>query len=117
MNLKKFKILFVCLTGLILSIPTTAVAGADSGIYLGLGAGESTVKSGDYSESDSAYKVLLGYNFGVIPLIDLAVEGSYVHFGNPSDNTTNVEVTGLNAFGLAGLSFGPFGILAPSNFF
>lgn len=115
MNLKKFKILFVCLSGLFLAIPTAAIAGADSGIYLGLGAGESTVKSGDYSESDSGYKVLLGYNFGVIPLVDLAIEGSYVHFGNPSDNTTSVEATGLDAFGLAGLSFGPFGIFVKAG--
>ncbi len=115
MSIKKVRILFVCLAGFFLGMPTVAVAGAESGFYLGLGAGDSTVKSGDYSESDSGYKVFGGYNFGVIPLVDLAVEGSYVHFGNPTDNTTSVEVTGLNAFGLAGLSFGPFGIFAKAG--
>jgi hypothetical protein len=40
---------------------------------------------------------------------------SYVDFGNPSTSAGNVEVTGLNAFGLAGLSFGPFGIFAKAG--
>lgn len=115
MNFKKFRILFTCVAGLFLGMPTVAVAGAESGFFIGLGAGESTVKSGDYSESDSAYKVLGGYNFGVVPLIDLAVEASYVHFGNPSTDVASVEVTGLDAFGLAGLSFGPFGIFAKAG--
>ena len=115
MSIKKVRILFVCLAGFFLGMPTVAVAGAESGFYLGLGAGDSTVKSGDYSESDSGYKVFGGYNFGVIPLVDLAVEGSYVHFGNPSNTTASVEVTGFDAFGLAGLSFGPFGIFAKAG--
>jgi len=115
MSFKKVKILFVCLTGFFLGIPTAAIAGAESGFYIGLGAGDSTVKSGDYSESDTAYKVLGGYNIGFIPLVDFAVEASYVHFGNPANTTTSVEVTGLNAFGLAGLSFGPFGIFAKAG--
>jgi len=115
MNFKKFRILFICVAGLFLGMPTVAVAGADSGFFIGLGVGESTVESGDYSESDSAYKVLGGYNFGVVPLIDLAVEASYVHFGNPSTDVTSVEVTGLDAFGLAGLSFGPFGIFVKAG--
>ena len=114
MSYKKFKILHVCLAGFFLAMPTAAVAGAESGFYLGLGLGDTTVESGDYSESDSGYKVFGGYNFGVVPLVDLGLEASYVHFGNPSNTSANfeTEVTGLNAFGLAGLSFGPFGIFA-----
>ena len=124
MSFKKIRVLFVCLTGLFLGMPTAAVAGADSGFYLGLGIGDANVQDsgtdpsgGDYNfdESDSAYKVFGGYTFGVIPLVDLAVEASYAHLGNPSQDNINVEVTGLNAFGLAGLSFGPFGIFVKAG--
>ena len=115
MEMKKYKLILVCLIGFIVGMPTAAVAGADSGFYLGIGAGDATVKDQDFDESDSGYKVLAGYNFGVIPLIDLAVEASYVHFGNPSAGGYDVEVTGLDAFGLAGLSFGPFGIFVKAG--
>lgn len=117
MSCKKIRILFICLAGLSLGMPTVAVAGAESGFYIGLGAGDSTVKSSNFDESDSAYKVFGGYNIGFIPLVDFAVEGSYVHFGNPSNTAANfdTEVTGLNAFGLAGLSFGPFGIFVKAG--
>ena len=117
MNFEKNKILFVFLAGLFLAAPSVAFAGADSGFYLGLGAGDSTVKSSDSSASDSGYKVFGGYNFGVVPLIDLGLEASYVHFGNTTDTVANVEneVTGLIAFGLAGLSFGPFGLFVKAG--
>ena len=117
MNLKKFRILIVCLAGFFVGMPTAAVAGAESGIFLGIGAGDATVKNDgeDFDESDSAYKVLFGYNFGVVPFIDLALEASYVHFGNQSSDLYEAEVTGLDAFGLAGLSFGPFGIFVKAG--
>jgi outer membrane immunogenic protein len=115
MSLTKIRVLFFCLTGLFLSIPTAVVAGANSGIYLGLGYGDATTEITDFDESDSAYKVFGGYNFGVIPLVDLAIEASYADFGNPSTGIQNAEVTGLSVFGLAGLSFGPFGIFAKAG--
>ncbi len=95
--------------------PAAVFAGADSGFYIGAGAGEASVKEGSFDESDSAYKIFGGYNIGFIPLVDFAVEGSYVDFGSPSDGTGSVDVTGLNAFGLAGLSFGPFGVFAKAG--
>ena len=117
MEMKKYKLILVCLIGFIVGMPTAAVAGADSGFFLGIGAGDATVKSDEasFDESDSAYKVLAGYNFGVIPLIDLAVEASYAHFGNPGSGAYDAEITGLDAFGLAGLSFGPFGIFVKAG--
>jgi len=96
-------------------MPTAAVAGAESGFYLGAGVGDATVKDSGFDASDSAYKVFGGYNIGFIPLVDFAVEASYVDFGKPSTSAGSVEVTGLNAFGLAGLSFGPFGIFAKAG--
>jgi hypothetical protein len=114
-GLKNIRVLFVFLTGFFLGLPTLAVAGADSGFYIGAGVGDASVKDSGFDESDSAYKIFGGYNFGVIPLVDLAVEASYADFGSPSVGGTSVEVSGLDAFGLAGLSFGPFGIFAKAG--
>ena len=117
MNFKKYRMLFICLSGLFLGMPTAAVAGAEGGFYLGLGAGDAAVDAseGDFDESATAYKVFGGYNIGFIPLVDFAVEASYVDFGSPSADNVNVDTTGINAFGLAGLSFGPFGVFAKAG--
>jgi len=115
MSFKKVKIVFVCLAGFFLGMPTVAIAGADSGFYIGAGVGDASVKDTNFDESDSAYKLFGGYNIGFIPLVDFAVEASYVDFGKPSTSSGSVEVTGLNAFGLAGLSFGPFGVFAKAG--
>ena len=125
MKINKFNIMAVLLSGFLFLTPAAVFAGAESGFYIGGGLGSSTVAlantdptdSFDFDESDSGYKVFGGFNFGVIPLIDLAVEASYVDFGNPSGTllgggAIDFEVTGINAFGLAGLSFGPFGVFA-----
>ncbi len=115
MNFKKIRVLLVCLTGSFLAMPAAVFAGADSGFYVGAGVGDASVKEGDFDASDSAYKIFGGYNIGFIPLVDFAVEASYVDFGKPSTSTGSVEVTGFNAFGLAGLSFGPFGVFAKAG--
>ena len=115
MSFKKVKIVFVCLAGFFLGMPIVAVAGADSGFYIGAGVGDASVKDTNFDESDSAYKLFGGYNIGFIPLVDFAVEASYVDFGKPSTSAESVEISGLNAFGLAGLSFGPFGIFAKAG--
>ncbi len=101
-------------------ITQSAHAGAESGIYLGAGFGDTNIKGpvdGSDLEFDSTgYKFLLGYNFGVIPLIDLAVEGAYVNMGEETVGGVKFEQTSLNAIGLAGLSFGPFGIFGKAGF-
>jgi hypothetical protein len=62
----------------------------------------------------------VGYNIGFIPLVDLAVEGSYRDYGEITDKVGGVKVkyeqSSLDAFGLAGLSFGPFGVFAKAGF-
>ena len=85
MSLKKFRILFICLTGLFLGMPAVVFAGAESGFYLGLGDANTQASGTDpsgsdynFDESDSGYKVFGGYNFGVVPLVDLAIEASRV---------------------------------------
>jgi outer membrane immunogenic protein len=113
--LKKNRLLFAYSIGLILSLPTVALAGSESGFYLGAGVGETDVEVSTFDETDSAYKVFGGYNFGVVPLIDLALEASYVDFGSPRAGPIDVEITGFNAFGLAGVNLGPFGLFAKAG--
>jgi hypothetical protein len=117
MSLKKIRVLFICLAGTFLSIPTAVTAGTDSGFYIGAGAGDAKIENSDagFDESDSAYKIFGGYNIGFIPLVDFAVEASYVDFGKPTISDSSIEVTGFNAFGLAGLSFGPIGVFAKAG--
>ena len=115
MNNKFFRAFIVCITSGLLYTPTSLIAGADSGFYIGAGIGDAGLEVDSFDESDSAYKVFGGYNIGFIPLVDFAVEASYVDFGKPSTSNASADVTGVNAFGLAGLSFGPFGIFAKAG--
>ena len=116
MNLKTNRVFIACLTGAFLTTPAVSFAGAESGFYLGAGAGDASIKEGTFDESDTAYKLIAGYNIGFIPFVDFAVEGSYVDFGSPGNTTTGtLDVTGLDAFGLVGVNFGPFGVFAKAG--
>ena len=121
-----------------LSLSSVSYAGTDSGLYIGGSVGSASI---DFSESrdptldgfdnisvddsDSAYKVFVGYNIGIIPLLDLAVEGGYVNFGTQTGLITgglvpstsfDTEVDGWNAFGLVGIDLGPFGLFGKAGF-
>jgi len=101
------------------ALPQAANAGAESGLYLGAGVGNSNIKGqvNDYTyDTDSTgYKLILGYNFGILPLIDLSIEGSYVDMGEESSGNIEYAQTSFNGFGLAGLSFGPVGLFAKAG--
>ena len=99
-----------------------ASAGADSGFYLGAGVGQASASDIDiggqeinFDGDDTGYKALVGFNFGWIPLIDLAVEGSYTDFGKPDDGGIEVDGDALAAFGLVGINLGPFGIFGKAG--
>ena len=98
----------------ILSITGAAYAGNKTGPFIGgsLGYATTDVSKGAYNfdDNDRGFKVFGGYNFGVIPLLDIAAEGSYVDFGEASSSGQNVDVSGLDLFGLAALNLGPIGV-------
>ena len=105
------------LLSVVILFSTSVMAGSESGLYLGGSIGQATItakgdtpSSPEFNEKDAGYKIFLGYNFGIIPLIDLAVEGSYVDFGKPSGNNVEIDLVGWDAFGLAALTFGPFSV-------
>ena len=131
MSFKKTRFLFICLTGFFLGMPTVAVAGADSGFYIGAGVGDASIKGsgtnpaqGDFSldDSDSAIKLFGGYSFGLVPFLDLAVEGSYTDFGttravyHDTGSSFEVGMKGTSGFGLIGFDVGPIGLFAKAGF-
>lgn len=101
-----------------------AFAGGDSGFYLGAGVGQASVGDIDvdggeisFDGDDTGFKAIAGYNFGIIPLIDLAAELEYVDFGKPDDGGVEVDANAIAAFGLAGVNLGPIGIFAKAGLF
>ena len=90
-------------------VSAPAFAGGDSGFYLGAGVGQAIGRryvtsrvASRFDGDDTGFKAIAGYNFGIIPLIDLAVEGEYVDFGKPDDGGVEVDANAIAAFGLAG---------------
>jgi opacity protein-like surface antigen len=95
-------------------LPVSAYAGAESGVYLGGGIGGTSVEIQDTDTSiesdETGFKLILGYNFGIIPLLDLAIEGAYVNFGKSEQGNTEFKQSAWDGFGLVGLSLGPVGL-------
>ena len=112
--MKKITVVVVFLA--LFSISGVANAGKKTGPYIGgsLGWAVIDVSSGinDFDD-DLGFKVFGGYNLGIIPLLDLAVEGSYVDFGKASSSQIayqDVDITGWDIFGLAAINLGPVGV-------
>lgn len=107
-----------------LSAAQTAHAGSESGFYLGGSVGSSAVNYSQdgtkLDDDDVGYKVFGGYNFGVVPLVDIAIEAGYLDFGVQNgrfdaDTKISLSTTGLMAAGLLGLNFGPVGVFAKAG--
>ena len=115
---KLYSIPFAVIFGT-LSLSTSAYAGGESGAFIGMGIGQSSVEfptiDESFSADDTGYKFMLGYNFGVLPLLDLGIEGAYVNFGNLTEGLVEYEQTAWDGFGLIGLSLGPFGLLGKAG--
>jgi len=101
---------------------------ADSGFYVGGSIGRSLLDANisdpgagslSFDDGDSAWKGFAGFNIDAF-VIDLAVEGGYVDFGQPSDriagNDVEFDLTGWDLFGLAGAELGPVGVFAKAGF-
>lgn len=118
--MKRIPLVIVGLLGL--SLSATAAAGQESGLYLGGSIGSADLsfdeESIDFDDDDTGFKLFGGYNFGGIPLIDLAVEGSYVDFGEASSVQVlnqDVGITAWNLFGVAGFNLGPIGVFGKAG--
>jgi Outer membrane protein beta-barrel domain len=97
-----------------------AAVAADNGIYIGGSVGNANLEienlggfsSADFKGDDTAYKFIVG----IRPLDWLAVEASYVNFGEPEDTIEGVsleaEGDGISAFVVGFLPIGPVDLFA-----
>lgn len=99
------------------SVPLVSWAGSESGLYIGGSVGQTSVEAdfGDdtsfkLDDDDNGYKIFFGYNFGVLPLLDLGVEADYREYGKFGGDFVSTEVVSSELFGIVGLTFGPFGL-------
>ncbi|MFA9460646.1 outer membrane beta-barrel protein [Thiohalorhabdus methylotrophus] len=123
------KMLLITGAAVLVGWPLAGQAGGQSGLYVGAGVGNARLEASadlpgggeaTVSGNDSAYKLILGYNFGWLPFLDLGLEGSYVDFGKASERVggdkVTYEQTAFDGFGVAGVSFGPLGVFAKTGF-
>ncbi|WP_096086889.1 outer membrane beta-barrel protein [Agaribacterium haliotis] len=106
-------------TGLLV-MANSALAGKDSGLYIGASLASSSYdvvnSGGDLDETDTSYKVFGGYNFGLVPFFDIAAEVSYYDLGAISVDKKDYSSTALAASALGAFNFGPFGVFAKYGF-
>jgi hypothetical protein len=93
---------------------------ADNGFYLGASVGRSNVdidnigglSAADFSGDDTGFKLIAG----IRPLDWLAVEASYVNFGEPDDTVLGTKIEtegdGISAFAVGFLPAGPIDLFA-----
>lgn len=100
--------------------PAAALA-ADNGIYIGASVGQANVEIDDidvgglredFDADDTGFKLIAG----IRPLDWLAVEASYVNFGEPEDTVDGVKLKadgdGISAFAVGFLPVGPVDLFA-----
>lgn len=106
--------------------PLSVSQAAESGLYAGGSIGTAAIEVDitdipdvpPFDEDDFAWKIYGGYNFGLLPMIDLGVEGGYVNFGGPSlgasvpgaSASVDIETTAIDLFGVVGFGIGPLDV-------
>lgn len=114
----------IALSTLLLS--STVFAGGDTGIYIGVGAGgyntdikESELTNigttNDFKSSGTAGKLIAGYNFGIIPLVEVAVEANYVVLQEAEEKKVKMDGNAINGFGLVGINLGSLGLFGKAG--
>ena len=105
-------------------------AGSDSGIYVGGSIGTAALDykisdGGDtlkFDDDDTGYKIFAGYNFGLVPMVNIAAEVAYIDFGSQEGKINNItgnklEANGMTLSGLVGVDMGPVGLFAKAGYF
>lgn len=117
------KVTIFAVTVLATTLAQGAFAGGDSGFYAGGSVGSAQLSfdalDNYIDDSDTGYKVFGGYNFGILPMVDVAVEASYLDMGTQSGDFLGDKArfsnTALQAHVIGGLNFGPMGLFAKAG--
>ena len=98
------------------SLPTMSRAETYLGGSVGSASIETTINGIGFDEDDSTTKLIIGYIFD-LPVFDLSLEANYVDFGAPRNDPSGaeMEITGIDAFVVAGLDFGLVGAFAKAG--
>lgn len=91
-----------------------APSAARAEFYAGASVGKASVEADFFDENDTSKKLIFGYVFD-LPVVDFSLETSYVDFGSPHRGGAQIEITGLDAFAVAGLDFGFMGVFAKAG--
>lgn len=117
--MKRASVLALALAAAILS--PAALAGGESGLYLGGSIGTTDVSDDDVDldDSDTGYKIFGGYNFGMVPLVNLAAELNYIDFGTFEGDFADLslDVSAWTLSALVGVDLGPVGLFAKAGYF
>lgn len=115
---------------IVLMILSPLTAQADSGFYLGAGAGGATIEAdlrgitsfglpSSIDEDDTAIKVFGGYIFD-LPLLDIDIEAGYFDFGEPDVDVLGealfFDTTGINVWGIASFDVAVFDVWGKLGF-
>lgn len=94
-------------------------AQADNGFYIGGSVGNAAIDATpdtpteeSIDSDDTGYKVFGGFKFTIF-----AVEGGYVDFGKPTQNSNTVELSGFDLFGLVNFGIGPIDLFGKVGVF
>lgn len=113
----------ILLAGALLLAPLAPALAADNGIYLGGSIGQANLKvddiagipAADFDADDTGWKFI----GGIRPLDWLAVEASYVNFGEPEDTVLGTDLEadgdGVSAFAVGFLAVGPVDLFAKAG--
>jgi hypothetical protein len=96
--------------------PSAAHAEFYAGASVGKASVEADIDGFGFDEDDSAGKLIFGYIID-LPVVDVSFEGNYVDFGAPRHDPSGaeLEISGLDAFVVAGLDFGLVGVFAKAG--
>lgn len=101
------------------TLSSAALAGGESGLYIGGSVGSTEISEEGLDDTANGYKIFAGYNFGMVPVVNLAAEVNYIDFGSfdGDGDSTSLDADAWTLSALLGFDLGPVGIFAKAGYF
>lgn len=65
-----------------------------------------------FDDGAETAKIMAGYNIGIVPLVDVSIEGTCYYLGESESGGNKVDGSAMALSALAGLNLGPVGLFA-----